>query len=586
MGTNSDFRPLVSIVIPVYNGANYMREAIDSALAQTYDNIEVVVVNDGSRDEGETDRIAQSYGDKIRYFSKENGGCASALNLGIEKMQGEYFSWLSHDDRYLPEKIAHQVEVLRGLNDRDTIIFGGYDLINEKSARTGTVRPDSILPAEKLNIPLLPLLRGLVHGCTLLIPRKYFDAVGLFDINLPSTQDYALWFDMFRVAPLHFDPQILVQSRVHPDQGTHRIEKHIEECNALWSGFLNKLTTDEMISMSGSRHGFLAEQARFLANTPYSEAKQLATNMAEQARSKILISVIIPFYNRVSWTIEALQSVLAQSYQQFEILLIDDGSTDDTSRLKEFVATDNRITYVRQDNAGPARARNRGIELAIGDYIAFLDADDLFEPNKLQVQLTSMLKNGSVFSHTSYHRMDVELNPIMEVTSGTLNGNVFPQVIASCPIAMPTVMARADVLKKNRFPEHFEIAEDVCLWITIASKYEILGIRDSLSKVRVGPNTAALNKRKQAIGYINIAYFVIHDPYIAQFERQIKALLTDATHILGDGQPSRLRSFAIKMTPNAALHWVKLTKIGLSSVRSHGIRFTVQRVRRYMGWNR
>ena len=69
----SDFNPKVSIVIPVYNGRNYMRDAIDSALAQTYKNIEVIVINDGSNDNGETDKIAKSYGNRIRYFSKENG---------------------------------------------------------------------------------------------------------------------------------------------------------------------------------------------------------------------------------------------------------------------------------------------------------------------------------------------------------------------------------------------------------------------------------------------------------------------------------------------------------------------------------
>ena len=65
------YKPLVSIVIPVYNGSNYMAEAIDSALSQTYDNIEVIVVNDGSKDDGKSDEIARSYGDKIRYFPKE-----------------------------------------------------------------------------------------------------------------------------------------------------------------------------------------------------------------------------------------------------------------------------------------------------------------------------------------------------------------------------------------------------------------------------------------------------------------------------------------------------------------------------------
>ena len=121
-----DFNPLVSIVIPVYNGANFLAEAIDSALAQTYRNLEVIVVNDGSTDGGATERIACSYGDKIRYFSKPNGGVSSALNLGIEKMKGEYFSWLSHDDLYAPDKIENQVNQYGSSNGSD-----GQQHINE-----------------------------------------------------------------------------------------------------------------------------------------------------------------------------------------------------------------------------------------------------------------------------------------------------------------------------------------------------------------------------------------------------------------------------------------------------------------------
>ncbi|MDD1681509.1 MAG: glycosyltransferase, partial [Methanoregula sp.] len=75
-----DSTPKVSIIIPVYNGSNYLREAVDSALAQTYPNTEVIVVNDGSDDEGRTEAVAHSFGGRIRYFSKENGGVSSALN--------------------------------------------------------------------------------------------------------------------------------------------------------------------------------------------------------------------------------------------------------------------------------------------------------------------------------------------------------------------------------------------------------------------------------------------------------------------------------------------------------------------------
>ena len=82
--------PKVVVIMPVYNGSNYMREAIDSALNQTYKNVEVVVINDGSTDGGKTDAIAKSYGDKIKYFVKENGGVSSALNFGIKYIQDNY----------------------------------------------------------------------------------------------------------------------------------------------------------------------------------------------------------------------------------------------------------------------------------------------------------------------------------------------------------------------------------------------------------------------------------------------------------------------------------------------------------------
>ena len=101
--------PLVSIIIPVYNGANYLGQAIDSALNQTYKNIEIIVVDDGSNDNGSTKAIANAYGERIHYYYKENGGTGAAINYGISLMHGEYVSWLSHDDLYKPDKIEKQV---------------------------------------------------------------------------------------------------------------------------------------------------------------------------------------------------------------------------------------------------------------------------------------------------------------------------------------------------------------------------------------------------------------------------------------------------------------------------------------------
>ena len=141
--------PQVSIVIPVYNGSNYLADAIDSTLAQTYTNTEVIVINDGSNDGDKTEKIALSYGNQIRYFAKENGGVSSALNLGIQKAEGEYISWLSHDDAYLPDKIQTQIEHLKDTS-RDTILFSDYEIIDENSnfvrkVKIGLVDSGSIL---------------------------------------------------------------------------------------------------------------------------------------------------------------------------------------------------------------------------------------------------------------------------------------------------------------------------------------------------------------------------------------------------------------------------------------------------------
>lgn len=528
------FNPLVSIVVPVYNGANYMREAIDSALAQTYKNVEIIVVDDGSRDDGETARIAQLYGDRIRYFSKMNGGCASALNLGISKMRGEYFSWLSHDDVYLPEKIEHQVRILSNLPDKDTILYGGWEIIDSASKPVTTVRPEAAQPVEKLNKSLFPLLRGLLHGCSMLIPVRYFRDIGVFNEELPSTQDYDLWFRFLRVAPIYYDSRVLIRSRVHPEQGTYKITKHVEEVNTLWCGFLENLTNAEMAEMEGTPHNFYMQTAAFLANTPYRGAHDRALFMAEECLHRTLVSVVIPFHNRIDWTLAAIRSVLDQTHRALEIILVDDGSTDDVASIINIAHSDSRIRYTKQRKAGPAKARNTGIALASGEYIAFLDSDDLFCPEKVAKQLRYMAENEIKISHTSFNRMDLQGQDLGVENAGRFSGWVFPDIINYCPIAMPTVMGRASIFKSYPFPEEFEVGEDVCLWIKLASQYPLGGIDHPLSKIRVGAETASMNTAKQIIGRLNIAAYLARDPFLGLFGKQLRKFLLHTLPLVPD----------------------------------------------------
>jgi glycosyltransferase involved in cell wall biosynthesis len=112
-------------------------------------------------------------------------------------------------------------------------------------------------------------------------------------------------------------------------------------------------------------------------------------------KSNIIISVIIPVYNGASFINEAIESVLSQDISNIEIIVVNDGSTDDSEeRIKG--NKDSRIKVIRQENAGAAVARNNGVRLAIGDYICFLDADDIWAPNKLKLQLSEIEKDSGV----------------------------------------------------------------------------------------------------------------------------------------------------------------------------------------------
>lgn len=196
----NDFCPKVSIIIPVYNGANYMREAIDSALAQTYENIEVIVVNDGSNDNGQSRSIALSYGDKIRYFEKENGGVSSALNIGIREMTGEYFSWLSHDDKYEVDKVQNSVAYLSCFNERDNcVVMCGAYYINEKSIKIKDVpkrfEKDRVYTGTEIIGSIL--LDGMLNCCCMLIPKKAFFEFGMFHEGLRYNQDALILYQIF-----------------------------------------------------------------------------------------------------------------------------------------------------------------------------------------------------------------------------------------------------------------------------------------------------------------------------------------------------------------------------------------------------
>lgn len=249
--------PLVSIVIPVYNGSNYLSEAIDSALAQTYTNIEVIVINDGSNDNDKTRDTALSYGRKIRYFEKENGGVSTALNLGIRKMRGRYFAWLSHDDIYHPCNISVQLENIMACENN--CISACSTEIFEDCA------PAFYYP-KKSNKRILsrPLdhWKHWIYACSLVIPKDLLEVVKGLNESNRTTQDNELVWDLLSISDIHFLGAVLVFRRVHPEQGYN---------NSTLIG-LNLREASELLQRKLSNHG-----VEFFLGKKSSESKKAST---------------------------------------------------------------------------------------------------------------------------------------------------------------------------------------------------------------------------------------------------------------------------------------------------------------------
>lgn len=187
------------------------------------------------------------------------------------------------------------------------------------------------------------------------------------------------------------------------------------------------------------------------------------------------VSVIIPYYNRESTIERALNSVVEQSYKDYEIILIDDGSSDNSHEIvDDFIKKrkEYKIINLYQDNSGPSKARNRGIEEAKGEYIAFLDSDDSWVPNKLEIQMNFLQKNKEVMI------LGTDYNNIINgnISTKSSNTNKYKEVgfykrLIKCYFPTSTVVIKREVFEEFRFNEEQKYAEDTLLFLKILRKY-------------------------------------------------------------------------------------------------------------------
>ncbi|MBT2667113.1 glycosyltransferase [Bacillus sp. ISL-4] len=214
--------PKVSIIIPFYN-CSYIDKAIQSALDQTYKNVEVIVVDDGSTIF--TEKI-QPFLEKIRYLKKENGGTATALNHGIHAATGEYIAWLSSDDYFLPEKISKQVSFM--ISHQAEASFTNYDCIDNEDQLLFSWYGKRFTDINEVYRTFL--LYNAINGCTVIIKKTVFEKVGYFNPYHRYTHDYEMWLRLLvNGHKMYYLDEALTKFRIHEESGTCKFQSEMQE---------------------------------------------------------------------------------------------------------------------------------------------------------------------------------------------------------------------------------------------------------------------------------------------------------------------------------------------------------------------
>lgn len=212
--------------------------------------------------------------------------------------------------------------------------------------------------------------------------------------------------------------------------------------------------------------------------------------------SKPRVSVITPTFNRANYLPIAIRSVLAQSYQNFELIVVDDGSTDETPTLmKEFLG-DPRIRYFQQDNQGQSVARNRGIAEADGEFICFLDSDNAWVDSKLALALDAFEANPQVdIVYGDYMVIDAEGRDLGVNRMKRFSGRITPELIHDNFVSMNTTMTRRRCFDEmGGFDSNDRLAEDYGLWLRFSTRYSFLYLPEVLGYYRVMENQISSDK--------------------------------------------------------------------------------------------
>ncbi|MBI3999274.1 MAG: glycosyltransferase [Candidatus Omnitrophica bacterium] len=215
-----------------------------------------------------------------------------------------------------------------------------------------------------------------------------------------------------------------------------------------------------------------------------------------------LVSVIIPTYNREHLLVDAVESVLSQTFKDYELIVVDDGSTDGTEEIIKR-KYDGKIRYFKQENQGISGARNRGIREAKGEYIAFLDSDDLWLPEKLEKQVAFLDSHPEVgLICTKLWRYAIGKESEKRLCPEYFSAEFKDLLVSNNYVPTTTVMVRKECLDQiGLFDTNLSVAEDFDLWLRFMKRFKVHCLEDVLAVHREHPQKTSLNMKKLYNGY-------------------------------------------------------------------------------------
>ena len=404
---------LISIVVPIYNVEDYLRQCLDSIQNQTYKKFECIMVNDGSMDSSQ--QIAEEYltDSRFKLINQSNKGLSEARNTGISHIREEstFVAFVDSDDYIYPdfletliENIEDDVDIIEGMleNFHDEIkvdrVCHNFDkkILITKDDKLGE------LALNELRVSVFPKLFRKSLLTEDFFPEGYiFEDLAVVPELVSGSKK---WIKL---------PKVIYGYRIRPNSITTK-ESSEEKLDVFkifgkydlffkYESDRTKLLVEKIKYLHLNYHDikFVPENNQY--KQLYEQEKQKLLSKIADYESKTLISIIVPIYKVEKYLRQCLDSIQNQTYQNFECLLINDGSPDNSADIcREYVSKDARFRYFEKENGGVSSARNLGIECSGGAYITFIDADDWVDSDYLEVLYNALIDENADISVSTY----------------------------------------------------------------------------------------------------------------------------------------------------------------------------------------